>query len=399
MTNRMALGFFAVTLLAGTVFGEVMDGVRTDLAKGRLAEFCELDLSPCWEKAFAQDEDILWSSLGWGDVADAPNGKSVTLQLVPQSTGQVQPLTVEPLVGHRQIFVWSPGDVTKQLYTVRHVVNNGTVVETLNAYFSYRNGAAPSEAEMKYAVKLPDGQPQHYTIRSDLSAPWFLIGGAGDGIQVSDGEGNCLVTVSGFGKLTFDYALDGGACTVSIDGGEPVALAEAANWTDGEFAISGLGQHTILFSVAAGEDGFARIKGVMWADFDRRTDGIGVRGVQMDLREGVRVIRSRDELLPFVYSSTNFTGLAEADGQSVARITVVGLEGEGDALEEWEPVPGTEKVLKKDTVGEGRVVWYGRKGVWKAAFEIRTEGDVVHTETAIFDMRQLRTQVFFLYID
>lgn len=400
MMNRMTLGFLAVTLFAGAGFGEMMDGVRTDLAEGRLEACCELDLSPCWEKMFPQDEGILWSSLGWDDAAEAPNGKFVTLQLIPQITGLPQPLTDELLVGHRQTFVWAPGHPQNQVYNIRHVVNNGTVVETLDAYFRWIHGVVPTAEQLRSAVKHADGYPQYYTIQYDPDAPWFLIGGESEGIEVSGGEGQCVITVVKSGRLSFDYALDGGTCMVSIDGGAPVSLVASTDWTGGEFEIDGSRQHTIVFSATVGAEGFARLKGVVWSevDYDRRTDGIGVRGVQMDLREGVRVIRSRDELLPFVYSSTNFTGLAEADEQSVARITVVGLEGEGDELEEWEPVPGTEKVLKKDTVGDGQVVWHGRTGVWKAVFEIRAEDDVVHTETAIFDMRQLRTPGFVLYL-
>ena len=114
----------------------------------------------------------------------------------------------------------------------------------------------------------------------------------------------------------------------------------------------------------------------------------GVLGpIVLDLREGALVILKCADLFPFVYSSTNFTGLAGTDARSVARITITRLQGEGDDLESWTPVPNTEKVLQTDVAGEGSVVWHGRKGVWKAEFTIRTEGQEVIRQPRILDLR------------
>ena len=114
----------------------------------------------------------------------------------------------------------------------------------------------------------------------------------------------------------------------------------------------------------------------------------GVLGpIVLDLREGALVILKCADLFPFVYSSTNFTGLAGTDARSVARITITRLQGEGEDLESWTPVPNTEKVLQTDVAGEGSVVWNGRKGVWKAVFTILTEGQEVIPQSRILDLR------------
>ena len=114
----------------------------------------------------------------------------------------------------------------------------------------------------------------------------------------------------------------------------------------------------------------------------------GVLGpIVLDLREGALVILKCSDLFPFVYSSTNFTGLAGTDARSTARITITRLQGEGDDLESWTSVPNTEKVLLADVAGEGSVAWHGRKGVWKAELTILTEGQEARRQTRILDLR------------
>ena len=61
-----------------------------------------LDLSEVWDKRDLDEEPILWSSLGWEDVAEEEGGKTVTLQLVPLSSGAGQTLG-SGLKGYRQV--------------------------------------------------------------------------------------------------------------------------------------------------------------------------------------------------------------------------------------------------------------------------------------------------------
>lgn len=78
-------------------------------------------------------------------------------------------------------------------------------------------------------------------------------------------------------------------------------------------------------------------------------------------------------------------------GQFSARITVVQVTGEGDDVSTWtEEVPGTAKTLMQ-RADEGEVAWYAQRGVWRVTFELLfgTEKYLFHTETQVFDLRQL----------
>jgi len=78
-------------------------------------------------------------------------------------------------------------------------------------------------------------------------------------------------------------------------------------------------------------------------------------------------------------------------GQFAARITLVQVTGEGEDVLTWATeVPGTAKTLIQ-SAETGEVEWYAKRGVWKATFELLfgTEQFVFHTETQIFDLRDL----------
>ena len=121
-------------------------------------------------------------------------------------------------------------------------------------------------------------------------------------------------------------------------------------------------------------------------DSDLR-DGV-FPGVRMDLQKGVRTPKRLADVLPFVYSSTNWLGdVVNVSAESVARVTIVQLTGEGDDVTTWtDVVPNTFKELVKKP-GEGEVKWRARKGVWKAAFDILNNDTSIRTEEAIFDLR------------
>lgn len=113
--------------------------------------------------------------------------------------------------------------------------------------------------------------------------------------------------------------------------------------------------------------------------------------VKLDSRSGVRTVIGLSEIFPFAYSQTNFTGVAGADAQSRATVSVAQLSGEGEDVSAWtQEVAGTRRVLISAS-GEGTVKWSPTRGVWRAEFVIRNGDEVVHEESAFFDLRRLAT--------
>ena len=117
----------------------------------------------------------------------------------------------------------------------------------------------------------------------------------------------------------------------------------------------------------------------------------------VDLREGVLVVRRTKELMPFAWSSTNFTGnvlvkdtgFVTIDPASKASVRVVQVTGDGADVSQWTTeVAGTAKTLVSEQQGEGEVKWDGvKRGVWKAEFVIQKQGGEAYRETRILDLR------------
>lgn len=115
------------------------------------------------------------------------------------------------------------------------------------------------------------------------------------------------------------------------------------------------------------------------------------------LREGVLVVRRTKELMPFAWSSTNFTGnvlvkdtgFVTIDPASKASVRVVQVTGDGADVSQWTTeVAGTAKTLVSEQQGEGEVKWDGvKRGVWKAEFVIQKQGGEAYRETRILDLR------------
>ena len=370
-----------------------------------------LDLSAVWDKCIVNDELILWSSLGWEHVAEPESGKAVTLQLIPHSEGASQTLA-SGLKGHRQTYVWTPGEVTKQVYNIKHSVIGGSPIETdLNAYFSFENydQEAPSAADVHAAVRSGDGTGLKYGIANDLENWWTPTDGPGGGVAAPKGASKFKITVEGGGRFRFDYTLAGGTWTVKVDSVAVRTLDAVADWTGVEFPVVGaLVSHVIEFETELSADDIAALKNVRWVDTDDCFgDGRAGTGAA-DLREGVLVVRRSNELMPFTWSSTNFTGNAlvkdtgfiPIDPQSVASVRVVQVTGAGDDVSQWtEEVVGTEKTLVAEQQGEGAIRWKGvQQGVWKAELVIATGGSETYRETRILDLRKYSGQglVFFL---
>ena len=403
---RRTIGAIALTAVAAVGYGDdvVADAEEEIVGAGAIAQGA-LDLSDVWNKRIANAESILWSSLGWEDVAEEESGKTVTLQLIPRQEGETQTLG-SGLTGHRQTYVWTPGKVTKQVYNIRHVVVGGSPMETdLNAYFSFEI----TEQDVRAAIRFGDGTGWDFGIANDAENGWDLAGGTGEGIAAPEGASTLTFTVDGHGAFLFDYALEGGAWKVKVDGVEVRTLDAAADWTGAELPMDErLVTHVIEFETELSGGDSAALKNVRWVDADDCFGGGRAGAGAADLREGVLVVRRANELMPFAWSSTNFTGNAlvkntgfvTIDPASLASVRVVQVTGEGDDVSQWTTeVAGTATTLVAEKQGEGRVRWKGiQPGVWKAELAIETNGSETYRETRILDLRKYSAQglVFFL---
>ena len=161
-----------------------------------------LDLSPVWDRHIVNDELIVWSSLGWERVAEPESGKTVTLQLIPQE-GASQTLA-RGLKGHRRMYLWTPGGVTKQVYNIRHCIAGDSPLEALNAYFSFGNcdQEAPSAADVHAAIRSGGVVGWEYCIVNDAENWWTLRGGSGEGIAAPQGKSRFRIVVEGVDAST-----------------------------------------------------------------------------------------------------------------------------------------------------------------------------------------------------
>ena len=392
--------------------GTAVRGVLWDdgSASGGAAAPHALDLSDVWDKRNVDGEPILWSSLGWEDVAEAEGGKTVTLRLIPLSAGDERTLG-SGLTGHLETDYWTPGEVTKQVYNIRHVIVGGSPMETdLNAYFSFENydHVAPSEADVRAAIRFGDGTGWDFGIANDAENWWDLAGGPGEGIAAPEGASTLTFTVDGHGTFFFDYALAGGAWKVKVDGVE-VRTMEAVDWTGAELPMDErLVTHVIEFVTELSDGDAAALKNVRWVDTDDCFGGGRAGAGAADLREGVLVVRRSNELMPFTWSSTNFTGNAllkdtgfiSIDSQSVASVRVVQVTGAGEDVSQWTTeVAGTATTLVAEKQGEGTVKWrHVKPAVWKAELIITTGGNEAYRETRILDLRNYVGQGLVLFL-
>ena len=371
-----------------------------------------LDLSDVWERRIVNDEQVSWSSLGWEHVAEPESGKSVALQLIPRKEGVSQTLA-SGLKGHRRTYVWTPGEVTKQVYNIRHSVIGGAPSEAdLNAYFSFENcdQEAPSAADVHAAIRSDGGADSKYGIANDIGNWWTLTGAPGEGIAAPQGKSEFKITVEGSGCFRFDYTLAGGTWTVKVDGVIVRTLDAAADWTGAEFSVNGaLAAHVVDFVTELSDGDSAALKNVRWADTCDCFGGGQGRAGMVDLRTNdVLVVKRPNELMPFAWSSTNFTGVIEIgpgetqkiDPMSVVSVRIVQVTGTGDDVSQWTAeADDTAMALVAEQKGEGTVKWKGvNPGVWKAELVIVSPAGEVYRETRVLDLRKYSGQglVFFL---
>lgn len=390
---------------------------------------CAVDCRDFFTKTVREEDHVVsginYSAIGWESVAAADPARTVTIIARP---GTLANGVFTPLVGAaeievmsaregRGVFDWSVEGVDRRVYQLEHTVRKGGLVddsETLYGYFSIIVRASQSVVES--AVLAEVSQP--IAVRQDAEWPWQPMGDItteGSGVSTASDIPQDAVTATAFafrgcGTLHYEYGLTGGELSVVVDGETAATCNEpTAGWVARQIPFAAFGMHEVVFSYAADGDGSqACIRNVRWEVPDKGDCTSGGRSdVRVDLRDsGIRSLERSSEVLPFVYSSTNWVGFttnsAEAvvqiGGKSVARVTIVKLTGDDGAdVRQWTELPKTRKELKR-AVGEGEIKWYPRKGVWKATFDILDGEDEVHHEETIFDLRDMRTNGLVMFI-
>ena len=400
---------FVLAAVAGVVFAEGVASeddlvLSTDRASGALSGQ-ELNLSDVWALTSLADEQLAglrYSSTGWGcrTVAEGATVRIAAVSGILTDGGFVADgaaaTLVDGLTGDGT-YDWVPQGVAKRVYRLMHEVSvdgKPKAEETLYCYFDFSSCVIQATAAEVAAAVC--GEVSHaMKISNDVDHPWQPIDGAGSGLlpekNLAAGmETTISFAFTGIGEFSFSYRLTGGGLTVTLDGAEPVELTANDDWTAfGPLTFETFGAHTAVFAFTSAADADAAIKDVVWCRPEQASVAqAAATDKAMDLREGVRVIRGFGELLPFVYSPTNFTGLAGVADASIACVKVVQLTGTGPDLSLWsEEVPGTARELVR-SASDGTVVWNGRNGVWKATFDILDGETSVHTESAVFDMRR-----------
>ena len=391
----------------GDATGEAALNVKTDRGSWSLAK-TSLDLSPSWsvEKPGSDVlKNLSYSSVGW-DFNEVEAGFSTKLTATAGTLegGAFTPgadpdiIVAETLSGRRTDYTWQPDGVGKKFYRLSHTVAKSTTVDrlrTLNAYFDFSGCVmAATRGEVEAAVR--SGVGYALDLQGETETLWQPVAGAGSGVSAptglaSGGTSTMSFAFDGTGTLSWKWSLAGGTISATIDGRQVGTLANVADWTQATAQVDDYGHHLVVFTFTSAGDGkTASLKDVVWnrPSTDERAAGSSA-AVAVDLREGVRRLRKFGELLPFVYSPTNFVGLSGTTAGSVARVSVVQLAPEPtDDLTQWtNTIAGTEMVLVEAS-DESSVLWSAKQGVWRALFEIEDEGGVVHAESAIFDLRK-----------
>jgi len=403
----------------GEVGSETNLVVRTPVSPMAETSWTATDLSEVWPVEELAPIAITYSSVGWG-VTTIEAGASVRIVAesgeindgVWSSDGSSPVVLATDLSGTGSV-TWDPQGVSKAVYRLTHDVQVSSVsvpVEKLLGYFDFTQCKTEvSEAEIRLAgFDATDA----VTIENDADSPWAPLGGRGEGLAtptdlaVSE-TSDLALSFSGAGTFRFEWMLSGGTLQVLTNGVVAQTLTRTGDgWSSVEIDFGSLMSSTVVFRyVSAGGGKQAGVKGISWLiDPDARYAEATANPIVVDLRTGVRTIFRREEILPFAYSHTNFTGYASAteplpSGDKVAKVTVVRLTGSDPDVSAWtEEVPGSERILA-NAADESEVVWRGAKaGVWKAVFDILSVGESVHQETAIFDLRNMRAPGLVIFL-
>ena len=341
---------------------------------------------------------ITYSARGWRfDIPEDDPGRTVTITARAGTLvgGVFTPTDSEMTVAAARTgegtFDWTPSAVLNKVYQLAHVTRCGDAIEeSVYGYFDFTG--CDFLVQLEAAAVADDS----HTIGMGLDGthPWRPISSEipRSGIRTDPGlttaETSAMTfSVTGCGMLHFEYALDGGTLTVSVDGEPFETLVSADGWQRRSIALGSYGAHEIRFVyTAAGGGRTAALREVCWSLDEGAARALGEKNdVRIDLREGVRAPRYLNGVLPFAYSSTNWIGDVQG---AVSRVTIAELTGTDSDITKWEEKEPRELY---NGPGEGLIRWKPQKGVWKATFEIPGED---HVENAWFDLRDSRSMGF-----
>ena len=302
---------------------------------------------------------------------------------------------------------WQPSSVEKGMYRLTHtarVRGTGDGQATCYGYLDFTQCADSRATQEQVEVAALDGVSHMIALTQDEEFPWqpieMSVAGAGiatDAQLVSETT-TTVFSFKGHGTFHYEYVLSGGSLEVRADG-VPVETLQVSGWQMRTVQFEGFGAHTVAFVHVAAKGGRAGLRSVRWEEED---DAVRLWGeendVRMDLRHGIRTAKCADEILPFVYSSTNWIGVAGATAGSKARVTIMQMSGTGPDVTNWtDVVSGSFKELVNKN-GEGEKKWRPRKGVWKATFDILNDETSIYSADAWFDLRKTSMPGFALII-
>lgn len=405
MKAELTICALIAALCASAELAEITDGAgeasfeRTVLAELKVDD--GLDLSPVWIVRKSGEIQLSYSGIGWGvDDEDSTPGE-VSLSYVRREDGEGA--IIGSGLTDAGTCTWHTDGLPEDAYDVFHRVTVGgqdVAGRTLHAAYSFiAHGDKPDDERVGRELRGVGSEP--FAVVNDEENWWDLIevgAETGMGIAANIGTSSFAFLGEGVGELRFSYQLEGAEVRVLVDGEEFVSLSPAAGFAACAVPLSGYEQHTVTLVATVGEGGTVIVKDVVWDETESPLCLAAANNVRMDLTEGVRVISKRQDLMPFVYSSTNFTGMVGADADAVSIVSVIKMDGTSDDLRNWEPLVDRKRVLKRAT-GEGSVEWGGRSGVWKASFEIKTTDAEIHVGDAIFDMRTLNSSGLVLILN
>lgn len=379
------------------------------------------DLRTVFPVAKQKDEPALqglnYSARGWRlDVSTEDSARTAEITAEPGEIvdgvfqrGEGAAVTVLPAIGGEGTVDWQAGQISKCVYRLKHMVLVGGVSDAEALCYGYLDFThcvteKATQEEVELAVF---GRFSHKIgVVQDADLPWQPIesGVASVGIMTDAGLASAASTATTFnfkgrGTLHYEYTFSDGSLVVRADGATVGALAASAEWREGGLRFEDFGTHVVSFAYTVANGGQAAIRNVYWEEEDGSARVKGEGGeTRVDLREGVRTAANRDEILPFVYSSTNWIGdVEEATTDSLARVTIVQLTGTVPDVKEWVAMSGTATEFVRK-VGEGAKKWKPKKGVWKATFDILNGDTSVRREEAWFDLRKTSIPGFMLML-
>ena len=361
---------------------------------------------------------LMYSANSWvrDASADATRTATITAQAGTLADGVFMPdgsaeVTVLPATPGEGTTDWALAAISKKVYRLTHMVKKYGTDDAAGLCYGYLDFTQcvmekATQEEVEAAVL---GAITHkIAVIQDAVWPWQPIDSAvvRSGIATAPGllSGNKTATTFAFrgrGVLHYEYELTGGTLEVVADGEVVSTFTETtAGWASCQVPFEGIEAHEVSFVYTADGNGMAAIRNVRWEMDDESTWAQnGGDETRVDLREGVRTPKYRDEVLPFAYSSTNWIGVAGATAASKAHVRIVQMTGSDPAVTNWTTeVAGTSRVLY-DAPGEDVVSKKLKVGcVWKATFDILNGETSIYNEESWFDLRQTRAPGFLLML-